>query len=420
MNRTRTLINGSFVIGILGLVLSVLALNEYSMLYVANQLGVDPKSSFCNINAQFNCKAVNESSWSQWFGIPVAAWGAWFYSIVLGFSILFSDRDRFYDEEIFEVSSFFSLVGIIASLGLFYISKFEIGVLCPVCLGVYATNALNLGLVYWCRPKGKGYLGGVRDGFFTLLGFIFEGISTKARARGPVLRLLAIFILTAGVGVYSLRDTLSIRFLATFTAEPEWSKEPVKDIRLDTSPSPTQDYSQGPLDAPLKLVEFADYECPACQALSLVLSELLKKYEGRVHYTFKNYPLDMACNPALTNPIHEHACYAAYLSRCAGAQGKFWEMNEYLFDTGIKSSELEGDALKKKMEAGIKELNLDEKVTETCLASEETKNKISSDIQEGDALGLTGTPTIFINGRIVRDISSESLNSIFEQVLGSE
>lgn len=389
------------------------------MLYVANQIGVDATSSFCNINAQFNCKAVNESSWSQWFGVPVAAWGVWFYLILIGFSILFSDRDRFYDDEIFEVTALFSFVGLITSFGLFYISKFEIGVLCPVCLGVYVTNILQIILVWWAKPRGKSYVTGVRDGFFTILGLVFETISGNARARGPMLRLLVLFILLSAMASYSLRDTLSIKFLVSFSAEPEWSKEKIKDIKLDLNPGPNQDYSQGPVDAPLKLVEFADYECPACQSLFLVLGELLSRYQGRVHTVFKNYPLDMTCNPALTQPMHEHACYAAYISRCAGEQGKFWEMNEYLFEIGIKFPDLQGEELKKKMTDGIKELSLDEKSVEVCMDKDTTRSKIASDIQEGDTLGLTGTPTLFINGRIVRDISAESLTSIFEQVLGS-
>jgi protein-disulfide isomerase/uncharacterized membrane protein len=417
VNKTKILLTGSFLLAIIGLVFSILSLNEHAMMFIGKQLGVDPQSSFCNISAEVNCKAVNESSWSMLFGIPVAAYGVWFYLVLLGFIVLLSDQDRFYEDEAFEVSAFFSFIGLVTSLGLFYISKFKVGVLCPLCLGVYAVNFLQFGLVLLSKQR-KGYLAGVKDGFWGMIGFGLEAMSLNGKSRGPALRLLVLMIAMAGVVSLTLRHTLSVRYLETFAAENDWKKETVTKVNINTEAGSNKDYAKGPANAPLQLVEFADYECPACQSLSMVLSELYQKYEGKIHFIFKNYPLDSACNPSIKKSFHENACYAAVLSRCAGAQGKFWEMNEYLFNAGILSEELTSEQLRAKMTAGVGELGLDASQIDSCVADPAVKEKIVADVKDGDAVGIEGTPTIFINGRRIRDISYDNLASIFEEVLG--
>lgn len=406
------------LLAIAGIVLSVLSIHEYSIQYIANQIGVDIKSSFCDYNADFNCSEVNKSSWAQWFGVPVAAYGLFFYVSLLGLSFLFADRDRFYEDEAHDTISFLSFVSIIVSVGLFYISKFKVGVICPICLGVYIVNFVLVALAITSKPKQKSYLISVRDGLFTIIGLMLEALSINGRARAPILRLFALVLLVSAVAGFSLRDYFSLRYLASFSAQPDWESEPVKDVKIDSSKGSNEDYTQGPADAALKMVEFADYECPACQALFMALSELMSKYPGKVQYTFKNYPLDASCNPNLKQQMHQYACYSAYLSRCAGEQGKFWEMNEYLFKTGIESQELEGEALKSKLTEGVEKLGLKMETVESCLASEAVKNKILSDINDGDEAGLTGTPSLFINGKLVRDISYDNLVLIFDKILG--
>lgn len=417
MNKTRNLLIWSFVLALVGLVLSVLSLNEHAMMFIGKQLGLDPQSSFCNISAEMNCKAVNESSWSVLFGIPIAAYGVWFYAVLIGFLVMLSDQDRFYEDEAFEVVSLFSFLGLIASGALFYISKFKVGVLCPLCLGVYLVNILLVALAFVCRTK-KGYLSGVKDGFWGLISFLLESLSLNGKSRAPALRMLGLVILLSGIVSFTLRHTLSIRYIEKFSAEPDWSKESIAKLSVNTTPGVSQDYSKGPEDAPLKLVEFADYECPACQVVSLALSELYNNYSGKVQFVFKNYPLDASCNPNIKKSFHENACYAAFLSRCAGLQNKFWEMNEYLFGLGARSEGLDAAALRQRMTDGINELGLDSKQIDLCMKDPSLKEKILSDIKDGDAAGLEGTPFIFINGKRVRDISYDSLANIFEDILG--
>jgi protein-disulfide isomerase/uncharacterized membrane protein len=419
VSKTSKLILGSLLLAIIGLVFSVMSLNEHAMMFIGKQLGLDPQSSFCNISAEMNCKAVNESSWSMLFGIPVAAYGVWFYLVFIGFLLILSDDSRFYEDEVFEITAFFSFIGTVTSLVLFYVSKFKVGVLCPLCLGVYAVNFIQLALVIVSRSR-KGYLAGVKDGFWGLIGLALEMLSVNGKSRAPALRLLVAFIVLSGIAAINLRHTLSVRYLEKFSAEPDWSKEKETKVEVQLTPGINQDFAKGPENAELNLIEFADYECPACQAVSMILGELYKKYEGRVRFIFKDYPLDSTCNPNIKNSFHDNSCYAAFLARCAGTEGKFWEMNDHLFSVGVKSEGMSPAQLKEKMTEGVSLLGLDRAKIDSCLANPAVKEKILSDIKSGDAIGLEGTPTIFINGKRVRDISYDNLAAIFAEILDAK
>jgi len=406
------------ILALAGIALSVLSLNEHSVNVIANQIGADVKSSFCDISSEYNCTAVNQSTWSSWLGIPVASFGLWYFLVLILSVSLFFDREKFYEDEAFDSLAAFSFIGLLVSLALFLISKFKIGVLCPLCLGIYAVNFLFFIAAIFFKPKNKGILVSVRDGIFCWISFVFEGLSLTSRSRASVLKLFALAVLLAAGFSYSLKDYLSLKYLNSFTEEPNWEAEKVRDIKVDLTPGFNQDYSKGPSDAALKIVEFADFECPACQILDLVLSELLQKYEGKVQYVYKNYPLDNSCNPALNEPLHLNGCYSAYLARCAGEQGKFWEMSNYLFKLGSEEADSRtAEDARNIINQGIARLELDQIKIDECLKNDAVKNKITSDIKEGDSLGITGTPSLFINGRIIRDISYENLIKIFTSIL---
>lgn len=139
----------------------------------------------------------------------------------------------------------------------------------------------------------------------------------------------------------------------------------------------------GPEDAPVQIVEFADYECPYCQNVSEDLVRLREQFGTKVSLVYKDYPL----------PIHPLAARAAEAARCAGVQGKFWEFHDALFSTKrLQVSDL-------KQEARI--LKLDSGRFDHCLESGEQASVIKKDVQEGQRLGLTGTPSFFVNGHFM-------------------
>ena len=140
--------------------------------------------------------------------------------------------------------------------------------------------------------------------------------------------------------------------------------------------------SKGSKNAPLQVVIFSDFQCPFCKRVEPQLSELEKEYGSKVHMTWKNYPL----------PFHNNAEPAAEAAMAANAQGKFWQMHDKLFEN---NTALDRASLEKYAE----ELGLNMAKFKADLDAQKYKDQIQSDTKEGQAVGVNGTPAVFINGR---------------------
>ncbi len=156
----------------------------------------------------------------------------------------------------------------------------------------------------------------------------------------------------------------------------------VKTVVTDGSPE------KGPPDAVVTIVEWADFECPACQAMSPVLDGLVDRFPGQVRLVYKNYPL---------KDKHPHAELAAKASIAAGAQGKFWDMHHKLFGARGKLEQPD-------LEDYAKQLGLDVGRLRADLNAPATLERLDKDVKQAEGLGLTGTPFILINGREANDI----------------
>jgi protein-disulfide isomerase len=167
--------------------------------------------------------------------------------------------------------------------------------------------------------------------------------------------------------------------------------------QVDTSKA----YENGPSDAPVVLIEFADYQCPYCQKVNPQIQRLKKEYGSALKLVYKDFPL----------PMHSFSQKAAEASRCAGEQGKFWEYHDVLF----YSNDLGIDALKKHARV----LNLNGDAFDTCLDSGVEADAVKADLGEAKSLGLTGTPSFFVNGHffsgvvdyaVLKDMIDQQLN----------
>ncbi|MEO7143191.1 MAG: thioredoxin domain-containing protein [Bryobacteraceae bacterium] len=138
----------------------------------------------------------------------------------------------------------------------------------------------------------------------------------------------------------------------------------------------------GPPGARVTLVEFSDFECPYCSKAVLALAELLKAYPKDVRLVYVQFPLDM----------HPHARLAAQAALAANAQGKFWEMHDKLFANFHNLTRAH-------MITWAGQIGLDTERFTADLDSGKYKAQVQKDVNEGDMLGLSGTPTIFINGQ---------------------
>jgi predicted DsbA family dithiol-disulfide isomerase len=172
---------------------------------------------------------------------------------------------------------------------------------------------------------------------------------------------------------------------------------PRATFKLDDAPS------RGPADAPVTLVGFLDFQCPYCANVGRTVDDLQKRYGKSVRFVFRHFPL----------PFHKEAAKAAEAAICAQQQGKFWEIHDKLF-----SSQRALQAADLKKYAG--EIGLDPDAFGQCLDSGRTAEKWRADVQEGSQFGVTGTPTLFVNGRLLSaGANPEALSQAVDQELAS-
>jgi len=172
--------------------------------------------------------------------------------------------------------------------------------------------------------------------------------------------------------------------------------QPSAAVTLENAPR------RGAQNAPVQVVEFADYECPYCQKVSPTLDKIQEQFGAKVAVVFKDFPL----------PMHSRAQKAAEAARCAGVQGKFWEFHDALF----ANKQLDLAQLKQQARA----LKLDTARFDQCLDSGEQASAVQKDVAEGQRLGLTGTPVFFINGHFMSGaVGYDKLRESVEQELAA-
>jgi protein-disulfide isomerase len=149
-----------------------------------------------------------------------------------------------------------------------------------------------------------------------------------------------------------------------------------------TLPTPRRDHIQGPVNAPIKLLEYGDYECPFCGRAYPIVKAIQKELGASLCFAFRNFPL---------STMHPHAEHAARAAEAAGRQGRFWEMHDLLFEN---QNDLEDVALARYAEL----LGLDARRLVVEILSGAHSQRIREDFKGGIRGGVNGTPTFFING----------------------
>ena len=199
----------------------------------------------------------------------------------------------------------------------------------------------------------------------------------QARVGGRALAVIA-----PEIGNY-LRKTRRVE--ATEKLENRLTAEQKVDVKLvpyrltfDNAKSA----SRGPQSSTVTLVEFSDFECPFCGRFFPTLKQIEEKYGDRIKIVYRQYPL---------TSIHQNAFKAAEASLCAKDQGKFWEMHDMLF---TEQAQLSIRDLKVK----ANRLGLDQKKFDDCLDTGRFAAQVQEDVHEGDRVGVTGTPALFVNG----------------------
>ena len=173
---------------------------------------------------------------------------------------------------------------------------------------------------------------------------------------------------------------------------------PRQDVALGDAPV------RGSRNAPVMIVEFADYQCPYCQQMHPELKILQQELAGKVAVAFKDFPLAM----------HANAEKGAEAARCAGEQGKYWDFHDTLFHN---SDHLEVAQIKQY----ARDLKLNQANFEACLDSGKEAAAVQKDLAQGRQLGVRATPSFFFNGRLFTGaMDYYTLRSLVEMLLKTD
>ncbi len=186
-------------------------------------------------------------------------------------------------------------------------------------------------------------------------------------------------------------------------------KAPPAPRQRQTGPDPDKKYDlpvgssaiKGPADGSITIVEFSDYQCPFCARAEPIINQALEAYPTQARFVYKQFPLES---------IHPHAKGASLAAIAAGKQGKFWEMHEKLF---ANQRALQPE----KLDAYAAEIGLDVAQFKSDMSSAEVKKAVDEDMRLARTVGVRGTPTIFVNGKLLRNRSIEGFKEMIGEIL---
>jgi protein-disulfide isomerase len=181
------------------------------------------------------------------------------------------------------------------------------------------------------------------------------------------------------------------------TGDTAKTQEPEKPVNVNIE----GDNFLGNKDAKIVLVDFSDYQCPVSKYFTTTMLPKLKADyidTGKMKYIYKDYPLNM----------HKFAVQASLTAECAGAQGKYWEMHDMIFNSQEVWSKVETPD--ETFKGYAKTLALNTAKFDECYASQATKDEIMEDKKTGTDLGVSGTPTLIVNGYITRGVPQDYEN----------
>ncbi len=412
------------LLGIIGIILSYMLAQDFYFGEIYKKTGdklsifTELSSSVCGEDASFiNCTKVSRSSYATLLGIPNAIWGLIFFSVMSLLAVL----SRFLTERVKQLSSFILfwllLFGSLFDIALLLVSVLVINAVCSLCFATYIVNWASLILIILLyRKSGKNPLRVNR--------LIPEILSLQKRSEIIYRYLpaaLLIVILSSATSLAVNSSLKSARKLFVSKAQKEaitkiledFPKEEVVDV------NPSEMLIIGDPEAPVSIVEFSDFLCPFCSQAASIMGELVEENRGKVRLIFMNYPLDKTCNVNMKRQLHPGSCLLALGSISAAKQGMFKEYHDTAFRLKPKNPG------KREMEqiAALSGLNV--RLFFRDMALKETQNELLDQLKRAWELGINGTPSVYINGKLyryrpVKELLQEIIDQEYETALSGK
>ena len=360
------------ILAIVGLLLSIKLACIY---YVANYEKY-ALSSFCSINEFVDCDGAARSTVSQFWGIPLAYWGIFFYITVLFLTVVdwFKKFRLLKFLEVFKNSmSYVSTLGTVAfacSMVLAGLSVFKIHKLCILCFITYFID------LFIALAASSGEFKKLVEAFKTTFVDFIAGAKQYTKTFVVLVIMAAAFLVYSGT---------------TYNFVPHVKKQKAilkyRDIKFN--PYRVKGNVLGAEDGDVVIELYSDYVCPICYMENIMLHEAVKDFSN-IKIVHHNVPFDKECNPYISINMHPNACFMAKGAVAAGKQGNYWEMSSLLYENQPKNME--------QMLKLADQLGFDKDKFINDLESEATANEIEVELKKSDDLQIDSTPTIFING----------------------
>ena len=318
-------------------------------------------ASFCAISKAINCDTVSQSPYSILWGAPVPVWGVLGYLCVLVILPFAGSKDAGKERLwsfLFWIFLGFSLYSLVLGL----ISAIYIHSYCLMCIVSYAINFLLL-FYAWLIRRRFGKNGLIAD---LLLDIRFLWHQKRPK----------IIVLTLVFGAVFLIMTTKFPVYWHLTPPP-LSESIATGVTEDGHPW------IGAIAPVLEIKEFTDYQCFQCKKMHFFLRRLIEKHPDKIRLVHHHYPMDDKVNPIVKEPFHVGSAAMSLLAIYAQSIGKFWEMNDILFNTDLSKEAINTKTL-------LKQAGVDTGGKAPNIYDPQFQLKLLTDIRNGMKLGITG------------------------------
>jgi protein-disulfide isomerase/uncharacterized membrane protein len=372
-------------------------------LHIDLLMGEIKSGPLCGADNGLGCHSVASGPYSIMMGIPLASWGAIFYStlVLLGFGGIIFWRDC--GRGFLRWAFFLAVFGLAFDLYLAYTMIFRIRAACWLCAATYAINfmiIIVLAKEVWREPRPR-----------MSLRAIFPG-TKDAQGIDLYYRNVIKGLLIGGILLAAVAGVAGSQFLSKSLTEND--RERLANIKKNLSQQKPRVIEvknrpvMGADDATVTVVEFSDFLCPFCAKASRYIKLAESGTRDSTRFVFRHYPLDKSCNRKLRSNVHPGACLLAEGAVCAFEQDKFWEYHDIAFET-------KGSISRAVVMDTASEIGLDLGEFKRCLDSGRGLKVVSEDLQAAYNAGVKSTPTLFINGRRLRGVPKPwMLNEILQ------
>ena len=264
------------------------------------------------------------------------------------------------------------VVSFAISMLLLCLSLFEIKKLCVLCAFTYILNFL-IGCIATDFKNG-GFKKSIRQSV--------EDFVDAIKVKAYLIAFVVVMLFAGGFLFYTTKTNI-------FAPQVERQKEFKEFINVKKNKYAVSGNILGSENPKLIVYVYSDYQCPICFAHNIMMHKLAKEIKG-IQIVHRNLPLDKECNVYLSNQLHNGACIDAKYSIAAEKQGKFWDMNNILFEKTPQTEEQILDL--------VKDMGFDMEQLKKDANSIETEEEIKKQIDDCYKRGVNGTPTTMING----------------------